>query len=163
MSTVEIDSRVWARWEELQDDDPEASISLLFVPRPSLAGAADVLARVVRDVEDQITEGYEASGDSEGRSGSCWVTSVPEGVLLRVGEEPRDFERLLRGIASALEERSVAGRFELYQPRLLELPEEIPLLECRLRVNGYRDDTHRRKFWRPDQEALEAATHLAVA
>jgi len=104
-------------------------------------------------------------GEEEFRTGYCSFARVPQGVLLRIDEGPDDFAGLLQGIAQGLQARGLDGEFNLYVPEgVPEIPEQVDLFECHLRVRGERVRRAKGGYdWKPDPEALANAAEAGIA
>jgi hypothetical protein len=99
----------------------------------------------------------------ESSTGHWSLAAVPDGVAMRIDEEPDDFEDLLRRIAADLEGQGIDGTFDLYGPDVIELPNVVDFLECRIRVRGERYHIRYRNYrWDADEIALEGAVAVAL-
>jgi hypothetical protein len=163
---VRIAERVWKHWRELEEQFGDPSVELLFTSRLSTEEALEALQRAVGDVmRMRLAKADEAGpGEEEFRTGSLDLAPSPGGVVILIGEEPDDFRALVRGIARALESLGVEGTFDLYQPERDALPpDQIDLLECRVRVRGKRYPHRGRNWgWRPDGDALEGSLDAGI-
>lgn len=162
--TVRISDRIWERWRQTAAGFDEPAIVLLFrsdLPRKeALAALMEAAGDAIRDLERE-----PAPGQDDFRTGTCSLAPMPEGVALRIDEEPDDFEGLVRRIVAALDARGIDGAFDLYEPdRVVEMPEFVDLVECRLRVAGERFHYRGPNWgWRALPEALAAGVATGVA
>jgi hypothetical protein len=163
---VEISTKVWEYWQHVEAHCDEPDVVLLFSSQLSPQAAFDALAQAASDAVGQLETGAEPqAGEEEFRTGHWSLAPVPEGIALRIDEEPDDFERLLRTIARGLESAGVAGSFDVYkQAPAPTQPEKVDLLECRLRVVGsrFRKDEGDLWQWKPDRGALAAGVDAGV-
>ncbi len=78
-----------------------------------------------------------------------------DGVVLEILEGPDDFQGLVARIVDGLQRRGIEGCFEVLESTAVgELPERIPLLECRMRLVGERYFQRGCALWRADPDAL---------
>ena len=156
---VRIADEIWKYWRAAHERFCAEAVDLFFASPLSEARALDALRRAAREaVGDLVSRAATAPGGEEFRVGFVSFAPAPDGVLVRVDEWPDNLEALLRGIAARLEAVGVEGRFDLYQPPVVPIPEQADLLECRLRVSGER--FHNRgpnHGWRADPDALTQA------
>jgi hypothetical protein len=141
VAKVSVARRVWERWVDLSEDDPEATLALLFSGRFDPESTAAVVERVVRRFEDAIEEAAERRGDPEFRPGTCTIVPTADGVVVDVGEEPTDFRLLLETICAGLKDEGLGGRFDLHEPVLYRLAEHGMVLHCGLRLAGTMGET----------------------
>lgn len=165
---VEVAARVWDHWRELEEQFAEPAVVLLFSSTLTRDRALEVLARAAGEViEDLAASNPDVRpGEDEFWTGHWSLAPVPEGVALRIDEEPDDFEGLVQGIADKLGSEGVGGTFDLYQPKELpRLPDVIDLIECRLRVRGEHcaRGLHSKPGWRADPGALTVAAEAGIA
>lgn len=164
---VAIAEHVWETWRERESAFKKPAIALLLTADASPETALQALAEATGEVMGPRLAKAEATGpgDEEFRTGYCSFTRVPQGVLLRVDEGPDDFEGLLQGIAQGLQARGIDGEFDLYEPEgVPELPEQVDLFECHLRVRGKRVRRPKSGYdWKPDPEALANAAEAGIA
>jgi hypothetical protein len=162
---VRISQRIWDYWREIEEFG-EPSIVLLFSSRLSPDKAMDALAQAAGDAMREREAKAAAAGPGEDEfSTGCWsLAPVPDGVAMRIDEEPHDFAGLVRRIADGLEAIGVDGAFDLFQPeQVLQVPERVDLLECRLRVRGGRYQLPNGKYrWRADPDALLSAVDAGI-
>jgi hypothetical protein len=130
---VKISEQVWATWR----DSPKSALE-------ALAAATDEVMRARYARADAV-------GEEEFWPGYCSFSRTPEGVVLRIGEGPDDFEGLLQGIAYGLRARGIDAQLDLYEPEVApEIPELIDLFECHLRIGPGRRRGRRRRARRHD-------------
>jgi hypothetical protein len=162
---VTVAAGVWDRWRELERESAEPAIVLLFTSdltnRDALLALREAAGSAIESLEQERTSRGEGE---EPRTGHWSLASVPEGVALRIDEEPDSFEGLLERIIHGLDAQGVAGRFDLYEPaEAVELPEKLDLLECRMRVNGTRIHKRFNKYrWQPDWTALWETAEVGI-
>ena len=141
----------WVEWRRrvLAGEAPEVSVvvrSALPVKR-----AVRVLRQAVRDalVRSETDEEWA-------------VAATPFGAVLRITKADRP-DVLLAAVEEVLRERGVTGRIERFLPQRPDLPDDVPVLECRLRLRGRLDRRERHPRWLVDELALEAAATAAQA
>jgi len=161
---VAVSDRIWKYWREAHERDDTEMIELLFASRLSAAEAYDALQDAVRMVmEEYLSPPEPPPGVDEPSVGACTLALVPDGVVLRIDEYSHDLEELLGRIVERLEAAGVAGTLDLYQPKAVQPPEVIDLLECRIHVRGerfhYRGVNH---GWRADPNALWAGIEAGL-
>jgi hypothetical protein len=148
---------VWERWRALSADSSKPWVALLFSPELETEVARQKLAEAVSRVVSQFEQGHEdlPGGVDEVSAGAWNLASVPEGVLLTVGEKCGAFELLLERVVAELERGGLTGSFDLYElPQVPRPPKLTDLLEVRLRVNGERLPQGYHYRWAADFEAL---------
>lgn len=162
---VRIADRVWEHWREVEE---WGSIELLFTSSLLDTDALSALEGSVGAAFRELARRrIEAGRDEDGEvsPGDAFVVPVPGGVALRIDEHPEDFEGLMREIVSGLDANGVDGAFDLHEPHpVVEVPERVDLLECRLRLSGelYRWPNYGFPGWRPEPGALAAAADLGI-
>jgi hypothetical protein len=161
---VGVSGRVWEFWRAEAADVTESEIVLLFSSELPQEKAREALASAASHAIEALEREYSERPDAEEASTGHWsLATVPGGVALRIDEEPDDFEGLLQRIAEGLEARGVEGSFDLWEPEVIELPNAVDLLECRIRVRGERYHIRYRNYgWDADESALEGAVAGAL-
>jgi hypothetical protein len=160
---IRISDRVWKHWEEVEQFD-RPGVDLIF---SSGLGAEQALAAVTRAADGTMRE-LEMRPPHPTRepfsTGSWSATSAPEGIALRIDEEPEDFEAVVRGIATRLEASGVDGALDLLAAEPAQrFPELVDLLECRLRVAGARHHFRGPNWgWRPEPGAFAAGVDAGI-
>lgn len=159
---VTISDRVWQHWDRIAAMSAEPALVLLvrsgLAQREALEALTEAATAAVHALDAQ-------ADDPEFRAGAWSLAPVPGGIVVRIDEEPDDFEALVRGIAAELEARGVAATLDVYEPEdIVALPDVVPLLECRLRIRGTRRP-HRGKKWRweADRGSRAVAVDQALA
>lgn len=156
---VTIADRVWEHWEEVEPLG-RPGVDLLL---SSSMDAEEALRAVTRAAQESIQELESRHAGEEFSTGAYTASPTPGGVVLRIDEEPHDFEGLLRAVAQRLEAAGVDGTLDLLEHVPAPLPELVDLLECRLRVAGERHHFRGPNWgWRPDAAALEAGVEAAI-
>jgi hypothetical protein len=163
---VKIREQVWATWQERQEFK-KPSISLLLTADLSPVSALPALSAAIAEVmqpRNAKADAVQQPGE-EFSPGYCSFARAPEGVVLRIGEGPDDFEGLLEGIANGLRARGIDGELDLYEPSVApEIPELVDLFECHFRINGQRTLRPNKKYyWKPDPDALAQAVKAGLA
>jgi hypothetical protein len=152
VAEVKVSKQVWTRWAELSEYRKPA-ITLLLVSRQSREKVLAALGKARRALTP-------ADPLSEFVVGRCEAMVVPQGVALEISQGPSDFETLLGLIADGVAQRGITGRFEVLENDAPDPPDEIPLVECRLRVRGERRPLDVRFQWFPEPDAIQ---RLALA
>ena len=163
---VTVAEAVWDRWRELESQFGEPAIVLLFASDLTNEDALLALHQAARSAVRSLEQDARLqAGGEERRTGNWALASVPEGVAVRIDEEPDSFEELVGRIVQRLDAQGVDGRLDLFEPaEAVVLPERIDLLECRLRVNGTRYHIRYRNYgWRPDWKALSDTVDVGLA
>src|SRR3954471_1616192 len=151
---VAIAERVWAAWrdEVAQWDEP---LLRLLLATDAGADAVEVLRESVLEVQAALEGQAQRTGNPEPPSAGEWDwVRVPDGVLVQV-VECEALEVVLPAMASALERRGIAGRFDLADdvsaaPR----PGSADMIECRVRVSGARREHGPQAYlWQAHPEA----------
>jgi hypothetical protein len=161
---IGIADRVWDFWRETAAEFTEPEVTLLFSSGLPQEEVLKALAQAASDAVRALEAEYAKRPDPEEASTGHWsLAVVTDGVALRIDEEPDDFEGLLQRIAEGLEAQGVEGSFDLYEPTVIELPNAVDFLECRIRVHGERYHIRYRNYgWLADESALERAVGVAL-
>jgi hypothetical protein len=161
---IEVDERVWSTWRQRHDESYKARIELLLRCGVDNGQAAGRLRAAIARVLVEAEEADVPDGADEIRLGSWWVTTVPEGVLLVVGDKCDAFEALLSAVVEDLDASGMDGRLGLSRlARTAELPSRVALVQARLRVNGERVTRRRTGTrWAADRQALERTVAAGV-
>lgn len=161
---VEIADRVLARWRAVSAEDSEAAMVLIFRSALPPDEAVRNVAESAGDAIQELELEYAATRGAEWSTGHWSAAVAPGGAVLRIDEEPDEFERLVGLIASGLEARGVEGFFDLYESSTApQLAEVVDLFECRIRVGGERyRRPNGRLAWRADSELMTVGVASAV-
>ena len=146
-----LDAAFWADWRRrvLAGEAPE--VGVLVRSALPVRQAVRVLRQAVRDAL------VRSDTDEE------WaVAATPLGAVLRITKADQP-DVLLAAVEEVLRERGVTGRIERFSPQRPDLPDDMPVLECRLRLGGRLDRRERHPRWLVDEFALEAAATAAQA
>jgi hypothetical protein len=111
---IGIPDRVWEAWRVVDAGEGEPALELVFGCSLDVALAAEVM----RDAVSEAVAAFEAAhpeveGVDDARPGYWRVVETPAGVVVRVDEEPDDFEWMLYRIAAGLQAAGVAGEFDV--------------------------------------------------
>lgn len=161
-----ISDRVFAKWRDLSSRTSKPDISL-WVPSVSESPLSVVVA-----VEEVVQEALAALAESQGDDPATYprfahAVAAPGGVIIEVGRGIEGFESFVSTIAEGLSAREFEGTIELFEPMGLgALPFTVPLIECRIRVAGWRDPENRIR-WRAEPDAwrglISAGVHWCAA
>jgi hypothetical protein len=162
---VRVADRVWEQWRAASVE-AEPSVVLILSSRASRKELLAVVAASASDAFRSLEADGAATRATDWSARQWSLAPAPQGVLLRIDEEPDDCEVLLGRIVSGLDRRGVEGTLDLFEsagPE--EVPETAHLFECRLRVRGerYRYRSGGSWGWRSDPARLAEGVDAAVA
>jgi hypothetical protein len=167
---IEISDRVWDRWRE-QAAEGERSLEMLLRSPLSVARAVKLAHTAIGVAVNEFDAAHPVvEGEDDAVSGAWSATETTLGAVVRVDEEPDEFEWMLRQVVGGLEEAGVTGTLDVYQPaaapaevsRLMDPLVRADLLECRIRVLGETRADGPPYVWQADSAAYTAGVAAAV-
>jgi hypothetical protein len=167
---IEITHRVWDCWRERAAEGEWSLEMLLRSPLPAVRAVKLARAAIGVAVDEFDAAHPWVEGEDDAVSGAWSVTETTLGAVVRVDEEPDEFEWMLRRVVGGLEEAGVTGTLDVYQPaaapadvsRLMDPLGRADLLECRIRVFGETRADGPPYGWKADPAAYTAGVAAAV-